>query len=179
VLIRECEARSGLRALDLSLGNPDSIPADRVRELRAHHQRGERYELHAYAENNNLDQFCEVMLKAFTGLDYTLFQYLQAVPIPGIKTTTSLLPLACGCTSAIGRAFTSCRTCPAYDVIGTWTSSYLASNRVAWPLSVDEGMALSIPAWRSRCAARASTSVSISTARLRAAACRAPSSTIA
>jgi hypothetical protein len=50
VLIRECEARSGLRALDLSLGNPDSIPADRVRELRAHHQRGERYELHAYAE---------------------------------------------------------------------------------------------------------------------------------
>ena len=34
---------------------------------------------------------------------------------------------------------------PAYDVIGTWSDSYLAANRVAWPLSSADGMRLSVP----------------------------------
>jgi aspartate/methionine/tyrosine aminotransferase len=29
--------------------------------------------------------------------------------------------------------------------MGTWSSSYLATNRVVWPLSADDGMALSVP----------------------------------
>lgn len=144
-LIRDYEARTGLKVLNLSLGNPDLIPADEIRELRARHQRGPRYELHTYAEDNNLDRFCEGMVRVFAGLDYTRFEHLRAVPIPGIKTATALLPLACGMHLQDRRAFHLVSNLPAYDVVGTWTESYLASSRVVWPLSVEDGMALSLP----------------------------------
>lgn len=143
-LIREYEAKSGLRALNLSLGNPDLIPAEPIRELRARHQRGPRYELHTYAEDNNLDRFCEVMVKTFSGLDYTKHAHLKAVPIPGIKTATALLPLACGMHLGDRSKFHVVSNLPAYDVIGTWSSSYLATNRIAWPLSVEDGMGLNV-----------------------------------
>lgn len=58
-LIREYEATSGQRALNLSLGNPDLVPDPTIRELRAKHQRGERYELHTYAEDNDYDGFTD------------------------------------------------------------------------------------------------------------------------
>ncbi len=144
-LIREYEEKSGLRALNLSLGNPDLVPADEIRELRAKHQRPTRYELHTYAEDNNYDRFCEVMVKAFTGLDHTQHAHLRAVPIPGIKTATALLPLACGMHLGDRSKFHVVSNLPAYDVIGTWTSSYLATNRIVWPLSVEDRMALSVP----------------------------------
>lgn len=145
ILIREYEAKSGLPALNLSLGNPDLVPVEAVRELRAKHQRGPRYELHTYAEDNNLDQFCEGLVRTFAGLDYTQFPHLKAVPIPGIKTATAILPLACGLHLTDRKAFHVVSNLPAYDVMGTWSSSYLATNRVVWPLSADDGMALSVP----------------------------------
>lgn len=145
ILIREYEAKSGLPALNLSLGNPDLVPVEAVRELRAKHQRGPRYELHTYAEDNNLDAFCEGLVRTFAGLDYTKFPHLKAVPIPGIKTATAILPLACGLHLTDRKAFHVVSNLPAYDVMGTWSSSYLATNRVVWPLSADDGMALSVP----------------------------------
>ena len=144
-LIREYEATSGQRALNLSLGNPDLVPDPTIRELRAKHQRGERYELHTYAEDNDYDGFTRAMVKVFTGLDYTAHPHLRAVPIPGIKTATALLPLASGLHLGDRKAFHLVSNLPAYDVIGTWTSSYLATNRVVWPLAVEDGMTLSVP----------------------------------
>jgi hypothetical protein len=64
-------SKAGLPALNLSLGNPDLVPVKAIRELRARHWRGLRYELNAYAEDNNLDGFCEGIVKAFTGFDHT------------------------------------------------------------------------------------------------------------
>jgi len=144
-LIREYETATGQPVLNLSLGNPDLVPAEPIRELRARHQRGARYELHTYAEDNNLDRFCEGLVKTFADLDYTRFPHLKAVPIPGIKTATALLPLACGMHLGDRTRFHVVTNLPAYDVMGTWTSSYLASNRVVWPLSSDDGMELSVP----------------------------------
>lgn len=144
-LYREYEARTGLPALNISLGNPDMVPAEAIRELRARHQRGPRYELHTYAEDNNLDSFCERIVKAFSDLDYTRFPHLSAVPIPGIKTASAIMPLACGLYLGDRKQFTLVTNLPAYDVIGTWTTSYLASRRVVWPLSSEDSMALSVP----------------------------------
>jgi aspartate/methionine/tyrosine aminotransferase len=145
VLIREYEAKTGLKVLNLSLGNPDLVPVESIRELRARHQRGPRYELHTYAEDNNLDRFCEGITKTFTGLDYTQLPHLKAVPIPGIKTATALLPLACGLHMTDRKRFHVVTNLPAYDVMGTWTGSYLGANRIVWPLSAEDGMALSVP----------------------------------
>ncbi|MBC7976186.1 MAG: hypothetical protein H7138_14535, partial [Myxococcales bacterium] len=144
-LIRDYEAKVGQPVMNLSLGNPDLVPPEPVRELRARHQRGTRYELHTYAEDNNLDRFCEGMVQAFTGLDYTQFPHLKAVPIPGIKTATALLPLACGMHLGDRSNFHVVTNLPAYDVMGTWSASYLAAKRVVWPLSPEDGMALSVP----------------------------------
>lgn len=144
-LIRDYEAKSGQSVLNLSLGNPDLVPAEPIRELRARHQRGPRYELHTYAEDNNLDRFCEGMVQTFAGLDHTRYPHLKAVPIPGIKTATALLPLACGLHLTDRSRFHLVSNLPAYDVVGTWTASYLASNRIVWPLSPEDGMALSVP----------------------------------
>lgn len=145
ILIREYEQKSGLPALNLSLGNPDLVPDPYIRELRARHQTPARYQLHTYAEDNNYDQFAEHMVKVFTGLDFTRHDHLRAVPIPGIKTATGLLPLACGLHLQDRKAFHVVTNLPAYDVMGTWSTSYLATNRVVWPLSAEDGMALSVP----------------------------------
>jgi len=144
ILIREYEAQSGKKALNLSLGNPDLIPVDEVLNLRAFYQKQHRYELHTYAEDNNIDQFCEGMVRIFTGVDYTKYSHLKAVPIPGIKTASSLLPLACGMHLKDRKTFNVVSNLPAYDVIGTWSTSYLATNRIVWPLSPEDGMTLNI-----------------------------------
>ena len=144
-LIHEYEAKSGLPALNLSLGNPDLVPVEAIRELRARSQREPRYELHTYAEDKNLDRFCEGITQTFTGFDYTRYPHLTAVPIPGIKTATALLPLACGLHLTDRTRFHVVTNLPAYDVMGTWTAPYLGSNRIVWPLSADDGMALSVP----------------------------------
>jgi aspartate/methionine/tyrosine aminotransferase len=146
ILRREYEDKAGQPALNLSLGNPDFVPPEPVRELRAKHQRSARYEEHTYAESDNLDRFCEGLVRAFVGLDYTQHAHLRAVPIPGIKTATALLPLACGLHLKDRRTFHAVSNLPAYDVLGTWTAQYLASNRIVWPLTPAAGMALDVKA---------------------------------
>jgi aspartate/methionine/tyrosine aminotransferase len=144
ILIREYEGQSGQKALNLSLGNPDLIPVDEILNLRAFYQKEKRYELHTYAEDNNIDLFCENMVRAFTGVDFTRYAHLKAVPIPGIKTASALLPLACGMHLKDRKQFNVVTNLPAYDVIGTWSTSYLATNRIVWPLSPDDGMSLNL-----------------------------------
>lgn len=147
ILIREYEAKSGQKALNLSLGNPDLVPVDAIRELQAQFARKPDYELHTYAEDNNLNQFCQGMVRAFTGVEYEKYLHLRAVPIPGIKTATALLPLACGLhlpDAEKRRSFNLVSNLPAYDVAGTWSGSYLAAKRVVWPLSSEDGMSLNL-----------------------------------
>ncbi len=142
ILIREYEEKSGKKALNLSLGNPDLLPFSEVRELKARFAGLERYELHTYAEDNNVNQFAEGMVRALTGVEVAEHAHMKAVPIAGIKTATALLPLACGMHLKDRKQFHVVTNLPAYDVMGTWTTSYLASNRIVWPLSSTEGMAL-------------------------------------
>ena len=130
LLIREYESSAGQKALNLSLGNPDMIPFEPIREMKARFQLKTDYELHTYAENDNVQHFCEGIVKQFVGLDYTKYDHLRAVPIPGIKTTTAILPLACGMHLQDRSRFHVVTHLPAYDVMGTWSSSYLASNRI-------------------------------------------------
>ncbi len=144
ILIREYESSAGLKALNLSLGNPDMIPFEPIREMKARFQLKTDYELHTYAENDNIQHFCEGIVRQFVGLEYTKYNHLRAVPIPGIKTITAILPLACGMHLQDRSRFHVVTHLPAYDVMGTWSSSYLASNRIVWPLSADDGMAMNL-----------------------------------
>ncbi len=139
-MLREYEAKSGKKALNLSLGNPDSIPPLEVLKLQAEYALKPDFELHTYAEDNNLNQFCEGMVERFTQVKYRDFAHLKAVPIPGIKTATALLPLACGLHSKERSSFNVVTHMPAYDVMGTWSTSYLGGKRIVWPLLPEEGM---------------------------------------
>jgi aspartate/methionine/tyrosine aminotransferase len=69
------------------------------------------------------------------------------VPIPGIKTAGALIPLACGLHLPDGKRradFRVASNLPAYDVIGTWTTSFLAAERIVWPLLPSSGMRLEV-----------------------------------
>ena len=148
ILIREYESASGQSALNLSLGNPDLVPFDEVRELQARFALKPDYDLHTYAEDKNLNRFCEGMVRAFGGVDYTSYAHLKAVPIAGIKTATALMPLACGLHLQDRSQFRVVSNLPAYDVMGTWSASYLATQRVVWPLSASDGMSLNLATLR-------------------------------
>jgi len=143
ILIREYEESTGKKALNLSLGNPDLVPPPLVRELTAKFQGKPDLELHTYAEDKNINQFAEGMVRAFSGIDVTSKAHLRAVPIAGIKTASALLPLACGLHLKGREKFQLVSHLPAYDVIGTWTNSYLGANRIVWPLLAKDGMRMS------------------------------------
>ncbi|MGK5087448.1 aminotransferase class I/II-fold pyridoxal phosphate-dependent enzyme [Bdellovibrionota bacterium FG-2] len=140
VLLREYEAKSGKKALNLSLGNPDSVPPSEVLKLQAEFALKPDFELHTYAEDNNLNQFCEGMVQRFTGVEYRNYPQFRAVSIPGIKTATALLPLACGMHMKERQSFNVVTHMPAYDVMGTWSTSYLGAQRIVWPLTSQSGM---------------------------------------
>ncbi len=151
ILIREYQEKSGLSALNLSLGNPDGVPDPRVLELQSRFALNPAFELHTYAEDNNINQFAEGMVKAHTHLKVSDYSHLKALPIAGIKTATALLPLACGLHLPDKSRRESLRVVsnlPAYDVIGTWTNSYLASHRIPWPLLSRDNMRMNIPLLR-------------------------------
>src|SRR5262245_16603440 len=95
ILIREYEEQSGQKALNLSLGNPDTVPGEALLELEGKMVRDSRLAYHTYAEDNNLDAFAEGMVALHGGIDVAAHPHLRAVPIAGIKTTSALLPLAC------------------------------------------------------------------------------------
>lgn len=147
VLIREYESRSGLPALNLSLGNPDGIPDLAIRSLQARFAADPGFEFHTYAEDNNIRGFAEGMVELHGGLRYRDYPHLAAVPIPGIKGATTLVPLACGLHLPDKRrreSFLVVTNLPAYDVAGTWSDPYLASRRIVWPLSSSDNMRLDI-----------------------------------
>jgi aspartate/methionine/tyrosine aminotransferase len=143
ILIREYEESTGKKAINLSLGNPDLVPPPLVRELTAKFQGKPDLEFHTYAEDKNINRFAEGMVRAFSGIDVTNKSHLKAVPIAGIKTASALLPLACGLHLKGRQEFQLVSHLPAYDVIGTWTNSYLGSNRIVWPLLSKDGMRMS------------------------------------
>ena len=144
ILLRDYEEKSGKKALNLSLGNPDLIPFQAVIEAKAKMQLKPDYELHTYAEDKNLHHFSEGMIREFTGVNLENHKGLKAVPIAGIKTATALLPLACGfhLRKESRSAFHVVTNLPAYDVMGTWSASYLGVNRIVWPLAVEDQMAM-------------------------------------
>ena len=144
ILIREYEQASGKKALNLSLGNPDLVPVEEIRKLKSKFQLESDLALHTYAEDNNLNQFCEGMVRAFTGVDYKAKSHLRAVPIAGIKTASAILPLACGLHLKDRKQFHVVSHLPAYDVIGTWSTSYLATNPIVWPLSSHDSMKMNL-----------------------------------
>jgi len=154
ILIQEYETgHPGVKAMNLSLGNPDLIPPREVLELKAKFANKPDYDLHTYAEDKNLNRFCEGLVETFTGVRLSDHAHLRATPIAGIKTATAILPLACGL-HLKGRAdFRVATNLPAYDVMGTWAGTYLGTNRIVWPLSARDGMKMRVDTLKSACAA--------------------------
>ncbi|MBI4345674.1 MAG: aminotransferase class I/II-fold pyridoxal phosphate-dependent enzyme, partial [Elusimicrobia bacterium] len=147
ILIRDYEQKSGLPALNLSLGNPDGVPIEAIRELKARFARDPGFDYHTYAEDRNLHRFCEGMVEAHGGIRYWEHPHLKAVTIPGIKTATALVPLACGLhlpDKSRRKTFRVASNLPAYDVLGTWSSEYLAAERIVWPLASADNMRLNV-----------------------------------
>lgn len=147
VLIRDYKKRTGLEPLNLSLGNPDGIPPASIRALKAKYASDPGYDFHTYAEDNNLLRFAEGMVALHGGIDVDQHPGLRALPIAGIKTASALIPLACGLHLPDKDRRTSFRTAsnlPAYDVIGTWSDSYLGAKRTVWPLATSDNMRLNV-----------------------------------
>lgn len=147
VLLREYQEKAGKPALNLSLGNPDGVPPAAVRELKARFARDPGYDYHTYAEDKDLHGFAAAMVSVHGGIDVSRHPRLKAVPIAGIKTASALMPLACALHLPDRKrrdSFVVASNVPAYDVIGTWSSSYLGAERVAWPLVSEDGMRLNV-----------------------------------
>jgi aspartate/methionine/tyrosine aminotransferase len=147
ILAREYEARTGLPPLNLSLGNPDTVPDPEILGLQAACASDPRLDYHTYAEENDIEGFVEAMVEVHSGLKVRQHPHLRAIPIPGIKTAVAFAPLACGLhqgDAARRAGFSIVSNLPAYDVIGTWGRDYLGARRVAWPLVAEEGMRLNM-----------------------------------
>ena len=147
VLIREYKERTGLEPLNLSLGNPDGIPPAAIRALKAKYAQDPAYDYHTYAEDKNLLGFAEGMVSLHGGIEVSKYPGLRALPIAGIKTASALIPLACGLhlpDKARRGAFRVVSNLPAYDVIGTWSDSYLGAKRTVWPLATSDNMRLNV-----------------------------------
>ncbi|MDE2141629.1 MAG: aminotransferase class I/II-fold pyridoxal phosphate-dependent enzyme [Elusimicrobia bacterium] len=145
VLIREYEEKTGEEPLNLSLGNPDGIPPAAIRALKAKYASDPGYDYHTYAEDKNLLHFAEGMVRLHGGVEVA--EHLRALPIAGIKTASALIPLACGLhlpDKARRGTFRVASNLPAYDVIGTWSDSYLGGRRTAWPLHSSDNMRLNV-----------------------------------
>ncbi len=143
VLVREYTERTGLAPLNLSLGNPDGVPGAALLRLQADCAADPAYELHTYAEDKDLRGFAAAMVELHSGVRAAEHPHLRVLPIPGIKTASALVPLACGLHLRAREGFTVASNLPAYDVIGTWTG-YLGARRVVWPLVSEDGMRLSV-----------------------------------
>ncbi len=147
VLIRDYKKRTGLEPMNLSLGNPDGVPPAAIRALKAKYASDPGYDFHTYAEDKNLNRFVEAMVALHGGIDVEKHPGLRALPIAGIKTASALIPLACGLhlpDQARRDTFRVASNLPAYDVIGTWSGSYLGAKRTVWPLSTSDNMRLSV-----------------------------------
>ena len=147
VLQREYTEKTGKPVMNLSLGNPDTVPEDDILEIQSRFARDPKFEYHTYAEDTNLNGFAEGMIELHGRIKLEEWGQLKGLPIPGIKTTGALVPLACGMhlPDAERRAsFKVVSNLPAYDVIGTWSNHYLASERIVWPLATEDNMRLNM-----------------------------------
>lgn len=147
ILIREYKERTGLEPLNLSLGNPDGVPPEAIRALKAKYAADPGYAYHTYAEDGNLRRFAEGMVALHGGVEVEAHPHLRALPIAGIKTAGALIPLACGLhlpDAARRGSFRVASNLPAYDVIGTWGASYLGAKRTVWPLTSSDNMRLNL-----------------------------------
>ena len=147
VLIREYRERTGLEPLNLSLGNPDGVPPAAILALKAKYASDPGYDFHTYAEDRNLNRFAEAMVSLHGGVDVERYPGLRALPIAGIKTASALIPLACALhlpDRARRDSFRVASNLPAYDVIGTWSASYLGARRTVWPLAAEDNMRLNV-----------------------------------
>ena len=147
VLIREYKEKTGLEPLNLSLGNPDGVPPESIRALKAKYAKDPGYDYHTYAEDKNLLRFAEGMVSLHGGIDASRYEHLRVLPMAGIKTATALIPLACGLhlpDKKRRESFRVASNLPAYDVIGTWSDAYLGAKRTAWPLASADNMRLNL-----------------------------------
>lgn len=147
VLIREYREKTGQEPLNLSLGNPDGIPPQAIRALKAKYAQDPGYDYHTYAEDNDLRGFAGAMVELHGGIDAAKFPHLKILPTAGIKTASALIPLACGLhlpDRARRGTFRIASNLPAYDVVGTWGGQYLAAQRTVWPLSSSDNMRLNV-----------------------------------
>ncbi|MBL4632961.1 MAG: aminotransferase class I/II-fold pyridoxal phosphate-dependent enzyme [Kofleriaceae bacterium] len=148
ILRNEYEEKTGKKALNLSLGNPDGIPPESIRKLQAKYAADPGYSYHTYAEDNNLHCFAEGMVELHGGITLSDHDHLAIVPIAGIKTAGAIMPLACGMhlpNRDQRDSFSIVSNLPAYDVIGTWNDSYLgAAERIVWPLASEDDMRLNM-----------------------------------
>jgi alanine-synthesizing transaminase len=147
VLIREYKEKTGEEPLNLSLGNPDGVPPEALRALQAKYAADPGYDYHTYAEDKNLLGFAEGMVALHGGIDAAAFPHLRVLPTAGIKTASALIPLACGLhlpDRARRGTFRVASNLPAYDVVGTWTDSYLGARRTVWPLRSSDNMRLNV-----------------------------------
>ena len=81
VLIREYTQKTGLPPLNLSLGNPDGVPVEAIRRLKARYGEDPGYDYHTYAEDRNLHDFAEGMIEVHSGLRLSEHPSLRAVPM--------------------------------------------------------------------------------------------------
>ena len=147
VLKREYTEKTGLPVMNLSLGNPDTIPEDEILEIQSRFAKDREFDFHTYAEDTDLRDFTVGMVEIHGGIKVADYEHLKALPIPGIKTAGALLPLACGMHLPDRKkrdGFAVVSNLPAYDVIGTWSDSYLGSKRIVWPLASEDNMRLNL-----------------------------------
>ncbi|MFA5138826.1 MAG: pyridoxal phosphate-dependent aminotransferase [Elusimicrobiota bacterium] len=142
--VRRYEARTGTSALNLSLGNPDTVPEREILELQSRFAADPCFDHHTYAESGDLRGFAEGMVELHGRIRVSEHEHLRAVPIPGIKTATAELLLACG-VGGRRKKFRLVSNLPAYDVVGTW-AGYVGVERVVWPLSCANNMRLDVDA---------------------------------
>ncbi len=145
--LRGYETQSGKKALNLSLGNPDTVPVQAILDLQARFAADPGFEYHTYAEDGSLHGFAEGMVELHGKIRVEDHKHLRALPIPGIKSAGALMPLACGLHLPDRKrrnSFKIVSNLPAYDVIGTWGDSFLGTERIAWPLVTEDGMHLNL-----------------------------------
>ena len=147
LLVREYQEKTGLPAMNLSLGNPDTVPVSALLELQSRFARDPGFDYHTYGEDNDLHGFAAAMVELHSGVKVAEHPHLRVLPIPGIKTATAVVPLACAPHLGARRreGFRLVSNLPAYDVVGTWGAAYLGVERLVWPLSSSENMRLTLP----------------------------------
>ncbi|MEZ4309102.1 MAG: pyridoxal phosphate-dependent aminotransferase [Polyangiaceae bacterium] len=140
-LLREREAATGEPCLDLSMGNPDRVPPEDLLSLQSRLARDPARALHTYAEDDDIGGFSARMVDLHGRIRSADHPHLAVLPIPGIKTASALLPLACGAHLRRSRLRIVIQL-PAYDIVGTWGAGYLDAERIHWPLRPADGMRL-------------------------------------